>query len=132
MLKYIFTAEFKDGTILGQTPEDLSLLEPEKRSRFYDVCQKEMESPLIRFSLIGDGHTYAVDLTDGHFEIDGLPVRMHEEKLSGFKLIYFRQHTHSFNVGETSAKEMSHDIVFRMGWQCTVDGRNYQRVMQID
>lgn len=133
MLKYCFNAFFQDGTILGQTPEDLSLLDPEKRSRFYDVCEKEKENPLVKFEMRGEGHVYLVDLIDGHFEVDGVSFVMHEEELSGFKLIYYRRHTHNFIVGrEKKPEETLHDISFRMGWQCTVDGKNYQRVMQIN
>jgi len=127
MLKYLFTVAYKDGSTYKQNPEDRSATEPEKRSCFFDVRQDDV----ARFELNGEGHGYAVDMTDGHFEIDGVPFRMHEEELSGFRLIFFRQHTHQFSVGAESNKELSHDIVYRIGWQCTVGGKNYQQVMHI-
>lgn len=129
MLKYLFTAEYKDGSIFHQNAEDKSSREPEKRSAFFDVRQEELKS----FTLTGAGHSYKVDLSDGHFEVDGVPFRMHEEQdLSGFRIIFFRQHTHSFNQTREKTTEIAHDIVYRLGWQCTVKGQNYKQVMQID
>ena len=93
---------------------------------FFDVRQDDV----ARFTLTGDGHSYAVDLTDGHFEVDGVPFKMHEEPLKDFRLIFFRKHTHNFNL---EYKELSHDVVYRMGWQTTNEkGENVQRVMEID
>lgn len=125
MLKYLFTVTYKDGSTYEQNSEDRSITEPEKRSCFFDVHQDDVAT----FTLKGDGHSYTVDLRDGHFEVDGVPFAMHEEKLSNFRLVFFRHHTHGFNQ---AYEELSHEIVYRMGWQCTVDGENYQKVMQIN
>lgn len=133
MLKYLFTAIYSDGSVYEQNPEDRSIKDPEKRSCFYDLDH----SKLVAFILKGDGHEYGVDLRDGHFEIDGVAFKMHEDNtLSGFKLVFFRQHTHSFNQrldGMSQPVELSHQIVYRMGWQATTpQGKNYQQVMQIE
>jgi|SRR5665213_344168 len=125
MLKYLFTAVYKDGTTYVQTPDDRSVIEPDKRSCFFDVKQDDVET----FTLTGDGHSYLVDLRDGHFEIDGVPFQMHEEHLSDFRLVFFRRHTHQYQ--QSTLSELSHEMVYRMGWQCTVDGENYQEIMQI-
>lgn len=144
MLKYLFIAEFADGSTLRQDQEDRSAIDPAKRSQFYDVlnCGKE----LVRFDLLEQSSTpdhklqggdkYSVRLTDGSFSVnDGPWFRMHEEDLSGFQLIFFRQHTHSFNQsiagGDVSTKEIAHEIVYRIGWQCNWMGKNHQRVMEI-
>lgn len=141
-LKYLFTANYKDGRVYQQNVEDKSFNEPEKRSCFYDIAQDI--DKLASFVLKGDGHEYAVDLTDGHFELDGIPFFMHEGyikeignkkilvPLKDFRLIFFRQHTRSYEVAlyKNEQKETAHQIVYRMGWQCTVDGKNYQEVMQ--
>ena len=71
-LKYLFTATFSDGRVLEQTLEDLSVLDPEKRNTYYDLLHYAKESEVVRFSITGNGHTYTVDLTDGHFEVDGV------------------------------------------------------------
>ncbi len=136
MLKYQFTAKYKDGTTFEQNAEDKSAIEPEKRSAFFDVDH----SKLMTFTLNGAGHSYMVDLEDGHFEIDGVPVVMHEKPIKDLKLIYYRQHTHEYRVTkatqgaverEVAPKELSHQIAFVLGWQCTVDGENVQQVIRI-
>lgn len=137
-LKYLFQATYKDGTIYKQNLEDKSITEPETRSCFYDVNIDEVQT----FFLFNDDHTYSVNLEDGHFEVDGVPFFMHEAhvkelengrkifmELKDFRLIFYRQHTHNFNA--STQQEISHEIVYRFGWQCTVDGKNYQQIMQL-
>lgn len=127
-LKYLFTAEYTDGTIYQQTPEDVSVSDP-KKSCFSDIDHRK----LVKFTLKGEGHSYAVNLRDGHFEVDGVQFFMHEDfDLVAFRLIFFRQHTHTIQQTRFADKELSHEIVYRMGWQTTtVRGENYQRIMQI-
>lgn len=126
MLKYTFQVTYKDGTIYTQNPEDISVTDS-TRSCFYDVKQEEVKS----FFLFNDEHNFSVNLEDGHFELDGVPFLMHEENdmLKDFRLIFWRRHTHSFN--QENGEELSHNVVYRFGWQCTVDGKNYQQIMQI-
>lgn len=124
MLKYLFTATYNDGSTYIQTQEDKSILEPEKRSSFFDVDHER----LVSFTLTGEGHTYSVNLHDGHFEVDGVPFYFHEEYLRGFKLIFWRTHTHTHNQGSGAE---THDIVYKIGWQCLVNGKNYQQIMLI-
>ena len=125
-LKYLYTVTYLDGSEYQQNPEDKSVSD-EKRSCFFDIDQDKV----ALFTLKGDGHEYSVNLVDGVFSVDGVPFQMHEEELYGFRLIFWRNHTHSFNVGAEKSEETSHETVYRMGWQCTVDGTNHQRVMQI-
>jgi len=129
-LKYLFTATFADGTVIEQTPEDRSAIDPEKRSQFFDVLEKEKQTPIVSFVLMGEGREYGVDLRDGHFEVNRLPFRMMEGVMPEYRLIFFRRHTHDFEVG--SGSQTRHEVVYRIGWQCTVDGKNLQRVMEID
>ena len=124
-MKYLFTVEYKDGTFFKQNEEDVSLTDP-LRSAFFDIRQDDVK----KFSLTGEGHIYLVDLTDGHFEVDGVPFRFHNEDLKDFRLIYWRQHTHIYGV--VKLNEKSHEIVFCMGWQANNEkGENIQRVMEI-
>ncbi len=128
-LKYLFTAIYKNGATYVQNPEDQSIKEPGRRSCFFDINHDE----LVAFVLKGNGHEYLVDLTDGHFEIDGVPFRMHQEPdLYGFKLIFFRQHTHSFIQTREKDTELSHEVVYRMGWECVLLGKKFQYEMLID
>lgn len=142
MLKYLFTAEYKDGTSYAQNAQDVSVLYPEEKKSCYSDLRL---SQIKRFWLTLNpewqaqhpdavSHTYLVDLEDGHFEIDGIPFRMQQqiEELSDFQLIYTRRHTHNFNI---QMVQSLHLIDFHFGWQATIgEGENmktYKSVMQI-
>src|SRR5438105_4414673 len=99
-LKYLFLAEFTDGTTLEQHPEDKSALDPEKRNTYYDLLQSG--KTIKKFSLIGNEHKVSVDLTTGLFEVDGFPILLESEKLplipERFELIYYKQTTENQNI----------------------------------
>ena len=124
-LKYLFKVEYLDGTIYEQNPEDISISDT-KRSCFYDVKQEEVK----KFYLIGNGNTFCIDLTDGHFEVNKVHFKFHEEELKDFRLIFWRRHTHTLNA--MNMNQLTHEVVYRFGWQTTLDGENIQRVMEID
>ena len=123
-LQYLFKATYLDGTVYLQTPEDTSCTDP-KRSCFFDLKLDQLKT----FQLEGNGHTYLVDLADGHFEVDGVPFRFHEYPLTEIKLVYFRRHTHNFNI---AMEEQSHTMCFRFGWQADENGKQVQRIMELD
>ncbi len=132
-LAYLFECHFSDGTILQQTEEDLSAVDP-TRSAFYDVAQRLDDVEV--FGLFNDDHTIVVDLRDGHFEIDGLPFKVvgQDELPEGdhkFRLIYFRRHRHTVAMGEGLPEELAHTIEFHVGWQTTIDGKNYQQTIAV-
>ena len=123
-LKFLFSVEYKDGTVYEQNAEDVSVSD-KKRSCFFDVKQDEVK----RFSLWGDGNDYTVDLTDGHFEIAGVSFFMHSSPVTNFRLIYFRRHYHDFS---TDLKQRAHRVEYHFGWQGNSEdeeGKNVQRVM---
>lgn len=137
-LKYLFQATYKDGSTYTQNPEDVSVSDPLK-SCFFDIKQDELRS----FFVFNDDHTYSVNLEDGHFEVDGVPFFMHEDRsLTDFRLIFWRQHTHDFLVGREKEEQTRHEIVYRMGWQCTAFRKcrccskmhnvNFQQVLEIN
>jgi len=129
-LKYLFVVQFDDQTLYEQNPEDVSLIDPEKRSCFYDVMQAvEKGKKIVWFLLTDNKNVYAVNLVHGYFQINGVTFYMHERRdLKDFRIVFFRQHTHHFNLNK---EEQGHEIVYRMGWQTTVDGQNLQQVMEI-
>lgn len=147
MLKYLFKIEYEDGSVFEQPADDKSTIEPEKRSSFFDALKIGETKKMVRFELhecsmipghkLQGGDMYAVDLVDGHFEVNGTPFFLHEQPIKDLRVIFFRQHTHTYRISEsktvqggTTRKELEHNIVYRMGWQCTIDGKNYQQVMQ--
>lgn len=130
-LKYHFEALFFDGSIITQTPEDISALDP-IRSQFYDVVQRMDE--VHRFSLTDGKNVYLVDLTDGHFEINGITFNTQDPSnvppASKWRLIFFRRHQHHFRVGTT--EEIGHTIEYHIGRQTTTpQGKNYQQTISI-
>lgn len=124
-LKYLFEVEYKNGETYKQNPDDLSVTDP-VRSCFFDVKQDEVK----RFSLVGEGNTLTVDLTDGHFELNGVSFMVHEEALKDFRIMYFRVRDIHFDVGMQYRGE--HDVTYRLGWQAnTDDGKNRQRFIDL-
>ena len=120
-LAYLFEAHLKDGTLIQQTPEDVSKLDP-TRSAYYDVVQRKADVEV--FGIFNDDHTYAVDLRDGHFEIDGLPFNV----LSGdpqlpegqkLELVYFRRHIQTMVLGAVEIAE-EEPTEFFIGWKTTI------------
>lgn len=144
-LKYLFEAEFEDGSVILQTPEDRSKLDP-LRSEFYDVCEKEKESRLMRFALTGAGTYLLVDLLDGHFELNGVRFEAHEtmpEDKTVRRLIFYRKHDANTNVvlrGNEVQKILGMEdkiIGYCIGWQAriedgSVDGRNYKETITLN
>jgi hypothetical protein len=123
-MKYLFEAHFSDGSVISQTPDDISTIDPTLRSTFYDVAQRLDD--VVLFGLYDNDHKYVVDLRDGHFEIDGVPFSAQPVSaptiLEGgkFKLLYFRDHQQEITIsadGERTAG--SHYISFRFGWEYT-------------
>jgi hypothetical protein len=130
-LTYLFTCRFTDGSVIQQTPEDVSRLDA-SCSAFYDVLQRidEVESFIIK--KYDAPHTYMVDLRDGHFEIDGVPFFVSSEELPGeakFRLIYFHRHQH--NQGQSMMGDVS-SIAYHIGWQTTIDGKNFRTMISVN
>lgn len=129
MLKYLFIAEYKDGTIYEQNVEDKPVIK-NTGSSFSDVRIDDVH----RFYLVGAEGSFCVDLNDGHFEVNKVPFYMHDcgEHLKDFRLIFYRQHTHNVNIGVNSFKELSHEINYCIGWQTNDEkGNNIKRIMEI-
>lgn len=121
-----------DGTVIRQTPEDRSMAEPLTRSAYYDVAQRIDDVDV--FGLYNDSKTIAVDLKDGHFEINGIPFSAQPTAaptmIEGgkFKLLYFRDHQHEVQGGV----EVSHEHQYRLGWEYTdPDGKVYTQTIVI-
>lgn len=134
-LELLFIATYADGSQIFQTPDDKSSIEPENRSQFFDVLEQAKTKQLISFVLTGKGHTYGVDLRDGHFEVDGVPFVMHEniEIIEGFELIYFRQNQVDIQQTQFEDKEVGHRMTYNIGWKDTAERKyNYKRILKID
>lgn len=130
-LAYLFECHFTDETVLFQTQDDVSTLDPTK-SAFYDALQRADE--IAVFGIVNDEHTYAVDLRDGHFEIDGIPFVVHSgDELPTtdctYRIVYFRRVRQSVTMGYTEMASV--DTEYHIGWQTTIDGKNYQKTIAV-
>ncbi len=136
MLKYLFRCQFNDGEIFYQNLEDTSTLE-EGKSSFFDLLEKEKQSPIKEFYLYEkDINYYSVNLKNGSFTINGISFFIHEQttdlskKLSNFRLIYFRRVTQSLNI--TTGEALAPTTVYIIGWQANYpDGKNEQKLLYI-
>ena len=122
-LKYLFTAIYEDGSTFQQITDDVSSQDP-KRSAFYDVDH----SRLIAFGIENDDNAIIVDLRDGSFEINGARFFAYDKEVINRRLVYFRRHTHSFNLG---FEELAHETAYCIGWQGNdpVTKENIQRIL---
>lgn len=136
-LKYLFEAQFEDGTIFKQDPKDISKSDP-KRSAFYDLLQDKRK--IVRFALIeqsANPKEISVNLTHGTFDQknckqEDLAAEGDTElpdKLKDFRLIFYRQHQH--DIDRETNKEIDHRIRYCLGWQTTYKKKNYQQVLGI-
>ena len=130
-MKYLFTAQFNDGSIFHQDPEDKHPTKENKSSFTYLLEEAEIHGGIALFKLNNDEVEYSVDLKDGHFEIDGKIVKINEVKVEpqNLELVYFRRHTHNFNV---YGMEIEHGIKFDFGWKMNKDGKDYQQIITIE
>ncbi len=137
-LKYLYQANFADGSFFQQPIEeenDKSAIDPTK-SAFFDVLQRQDE--LVSFGLFSEEvpDTWAVDLRDGHFEVNGLPFTAQNPSQPSKsdvtrRLIYFRKVTRNFNPGDLT--EIRVHIAFHFGYQYNdKDGKNHQITIAVD
>jgi hypothetical protein len=127
-LKYLFIAEYTDGTIFKQLAKDVSATDP-LRSSFYDVLNSGKE--IKKFSLTDGEDVYSVNLEDGYFDVNGksfftgeplpLPAKL--------RLIFYREHRHHFN--RSDRQELAHEIDYVIGWQTTIKKKNYQQILRV-
>jgi hypothetical protein len=99
---------------------------------------------LIAFFLLGGGHSYGVNLTDGTFIIDKAdPVRFHSVdcQLAGIKLVYFRQVdtniSTEFNQEDHTARikdVTTQKVIYCVGFSAVdkLTGKIVERTMEIE
>lgn len=128
MLEFLFIAEHYNGGIVKQTQMDTSTIDPNK-SAFYDALQ----APIKRFSLVGKGHIFTVDLTDGHIEVDGRVIHTQTPPAkSPLELIYYRQVQQRTVVSPDGTKGLEPILRYFIGWQTNYRGKNYKFEMGVD
>lgn len=126
-LDYLFTARFKDGSVIHQTRHDVSQVEPLTRSAFWDVLQRLPE--LASFTLASATQAHTVFLADGRFNSDGRIITSPHGELTNFRLIYFRR------VQQSVSGDFKHrpEVMFYfLGWQANdARGKNFQMIIRL-
>lgn len=143
-LAYTFGVHFKDGSEYFQTPEDVSVNGASSGSAFSDI--KDRLSEVELFQIEGNGQRVLVDLRDGHFEFNGVPMIVGDPSVyipqgTERRLVYFRRVTQGRGcevrcVGHNpdgspiwepvGGHRETVSIQHHVGWQATVGGKNHQ------
>lgn len=130
MLKYLFTAEFNDGTTVEQTQEDISFTG--KGSAFTDVLVKD---GLKSFSLHGKDNSVTVDLKTGKFGVNGLWVDIHDQYFDPsqhkLRLIYFRETIVERVQSDETTEDRHYVNRYFIGWHTTVKGKNIKVTLAV-
>lgn len=132
-LKYLFSCTFLDGSFYQQHPQDLPQI-CKTGSSFSDI--KFRLEQVSYFSLIDNSgyEAASVDLITGLFKKKGESFKAHDPSIifpldSKLKLIYYRTVTKNMNMfmmtGETKP------MIYNIGWQTNINGKNYQQVISI-
>ena len=120
-LRWLFVAEFADGSIIKQAKDDKSTTS-ENGSAFTDVINSGKD--LVGFSLIQGSQYAAADLKTGAFIINGTPFIAHEQdfdpSMYKLELIYFRESLVDIMQGTDSSEVTRHYVNrYFIGWRCT-------------
>lgn len=138
LYKWLFIAEFEDGTVIKQDQEDKSKTK-KKGSIFTDVLAYEKTSKLVFFTLEQvETHEMAyVDLGTGAFSINGTPFNAHEQNFDAtsadLRLIYFRETRVERVVNAKNEQVDGRHYINRyfIGWQTTVHNKNHQATIAV-
>jgi hypothetical protein len=133
LLKYLFSCTFRDGSFYTQHPEDLPQI-CKTGSSFADI--KFRLEQVSYFSLIDENgyEAASVDLNTGLFKKRGEVFKAHDPSIifpvdSKLKLIYYRTVTKNMVLG--SGVTSSKPVIYNLGWQTNINGKNYQQVISI-
>src|SRR5260370_31787542 len=106
-LKYLFNTIYDDGTMFVQNKEDISTVDP-KRSAYYDVKLDKV----YMFTLNSQHNHMSLNLLEGRFYPGNFTIG-DDPGPKPYKLIFYRQHIHNFNVG---LDELSHEVKYCIGY----------------
>lgn len=126
-----FQADFKNKTTYIQNGNDESV-DVKGKNSFYDILQRMDE--VSQFHIVkDDGTRYTVDLTDGHFEVNGVSFIIHDQHYTPrkMKLIYFKEMHQNFKVGGDEPYEIRVNRYF-MGWECNENDKNTKVTIAIE
>lgn len=130
----MFVATWADDSQVVQTTEDVSAIE-EGKNAYYDVLNAP--TPPRCFAITDGNIVFAVDLVDGHFEINGVPFYQHRQELQplqDFELVYWRTTEQTLVVGGARDGECSSRVAgYTIGWKARDKrGEEVERTISIN
>lgn len=95
----------------------------------------ERQNDLEIFELVEDGKVYQINLNTGMFTINGIEIFLITEQELGtplrdahYRIIYYKRMQTNFTVQKLEKPKV---FCYLLGWQTTVNGKNFQRILQI-
>jgi len=120
-------ARFKNQHILNQFDS------AGKEKLFREVLDRQEDLEI--FELAEDGKIYSVNLQTGMFTINGInifPITKEEIGISlrdaNYRIIYYKRMQTNFTVQKLEEPKIHS---YLLGWQTLVNGKNFQRILQI-
>jgi hypothetical protein len=131
-MKYLYEAQFQDGSKFKQPADDASKLNPTKSSK-YDFLEHAKGRRLVRMALSGEGRE-VVALSGGWFTVDGVLTAPGSKLPDGCDWIegdvhqgpYFRRVTRHYNA---DFEEVGSIIQFCVGLEPKPGVRNFVGVV---
>lgn len=112
-LKYLFVAEFEDGSKIEQTGADVSATDKTK-STYFDVVNHP--SKLKTFTLKkGLLWSLSLDMKTGIFTQNGTKLQIEDNPLKPDEIVFYRQHQHDMNMNTRT--ETDHRTVYFIGYK---------------
>lgn len=132
--RWLFIADFSDGSELKQTPEDVL---PDS-NQFKGVVERLDDLKAFSLAHVDRTQLVTVDLVTGNFIVNGTPVCIHNQRFdpSRYKLelVYFREKVESQTRSVRSSEvleEQSFVSRYFIGWKTTVNGKDKQVTLAV-
>ena len=118
-MAFMWQVQLNDDSIISEFDEQGN------EHLFKEVLDRLSDVKIL--SLYWESKVASVDLTDGSFLINGEKISFNgiSNRTEPYRLIYFKRVQKTFNIPEPNIK-------YYLGYQITIDGVNYQRLLQID
>ena len=116
----MWTARYLDSTSLPQFEEN------GEENLFKEIDEDKLE----RFEIFINEKNYGIDLVTGKFNIGDQQLYFAGfSPKESYTLIYFRRVRKDLSQGmQVLGTKVTHHI----GWKCTLNGKEHQRVMRVD
>ncbi len=126
----LFSAKFADNTFIEQTETDISAQNSNKSS-FFDVLEKEKNSPLEMFCLTNGNLYYLLDLRDGRFEVNEQIFYINKiDYPNPLRLIYYV--TRGIMLSENGVSSPIPNV-YNIGFQTNdINGNNIKQILTVN